>query len=103
MRACPAPGQTQILSTVNPTPAGLYVQGTITGLTGVNAGYSRTIAQMANGAVTVRLAFLSPPATGDQFQLLPGCDRTLPTCINVFNNAVHFGGMPYVPTPETAV
>lgn len=99
----PGSVETQILSTVNPTPAGLYVQGTITGLTGVNAGYSRTIAQMANGAVTVRLAFLSPPATGDQFQLLPGCDRTLPTCINVFNNAVHFGGMPYVPTPETAV
>lgn len=95
--------ETQILSTVNPTPAGLYVQGTITGLTGANAGYSRTIAQMSNGAVTVRLSFLSPPATGDQFQLLPGCDRTLATCTNVFNNAVHFGGMPYIPTPETAV
>ncbi len=99
----PGSVETQILSAVNPTPAGLYVQGTITGLTGANAGYSRTIAQMSNGAVTVRLAFLSPPATGDQFQLLPGCDRTLPTCTNVFNNAVHFGGMPYIPTPESAV
>jgi uncharacterized phage protein (TIGR02218 family) len=94
---------TQILSTVNPTPAGLYVQGTIIGLTGANAGYSRTIAEMTNGAVTVKLAFLSPPATGDQFQLLPGCDRSIATCTNVFNNAVHFGGMPYIPTPETAV
>ena len=58
---------------------------------------------MSNGTVTVKLAFLSPPATGDQFQLLPGCDRTIATCTNVFNNAVHFGGFPYVPTPETAV
>jgi uncharacterized phage protein (TIGR02218 family) len=95
--------ETQILSTVNPTPAGLYVQGTIIGLTGANSGYSRTIAGMSNGTVSVKLAFLSPPATGDQFQLLPGCDRSLATCTNIFNNAIHFGGFPYVPTPETAV
>ncbi len=95
--------ETQIFSSVNPTPAGLYVQGTIIGLTGVNAGYSRTIAGMSNGAVSVKLAFLSPPATGDEFRLLPGCDRSIATCTNVFNNAVHFGGFPYVPTPETAV
>jgi hypothetical protein len=40
---------------------------------------------------------------GDQFKLLPGCDRTLSTCTNVFNNAIHFGGFPYIPTPETAI
>jgi len=95
--------ETQILSTVNPTPAGLYVQGTVIGLTGTNADYSRTISQMSTGTVSVKLAFLSPPATGDQFQLLPGCDRSIATCTNVFNNAIHFGGMPYIPTPETAV
>jgi uncharacterized phage protein (TIGR02218 family) len=95
--------ETQIVSSVNPTPAGLYVQGTIIGLTGANAGYSRTVSGMSAGTVSVKLAFLSPPATGDQFQLLPGCDRSLATCTNVFNNAVHFGGFPYVPTPETAV
>ncbi|MGH7030006.1 MAG: phage BR0599 family protein, partial [Stellaceae bacterium] len=27
----------------------------------------------------------------------------LATCTNVFNNLVHFGGFPYVPTPESAV
>ena len=95
--------ETQILSTVNPTPAGLYVQGTIFGLTGANAGDSRTVAGMSSGNVSVKLAFLSPPMVGDQFQLLPGCDRSIATCTNVFNNAIHFGGMPYIPTPETAV
>ena len=95
--------ETQILGTINPTPAGLYIQGTITGLTGANSGYSRTIAGMSNGTVSVKLAFLSPPATGDQFQLLPGCDRSLATCTNVFNNPAHFGGVPFVPTQETAV
>src|SRR5271169_1937641 len=86
--------ETQILGTVNPTPAGLYVQGTIIGLTGANAGYSRTIAGMSNGIVSVKLAFLSPSAVGDQFKLLPGCDRSLATCTNVFNNPAHFGGVP---------
>jgi len=95
--------ETQILSTVNPTPAGLYVQGTITGLNGANAGDSRTISGMSNGTVSVKLVFLSSPAVGDQFQLLPGCDRSLATCTNVFNNPVHFGGVPFVPTQETAV
>ena len=81
-----------------------YAQGTIIAVTGANAGYSRTISSfVSGGAVTVKLAFLSPVAGGDQFQLLPGCDRTLATCTNVFNNAVHFGGFPYIPTPETAV
>src|SRR5271169_2127311 len=86
--------ETQILGTVNPTPAGLYVQGTIIGLTGANAGYRRTIAGMSNGIVSVKLAFLSPSAVGDQFKLLPGCDRSLATCTNVFNNPAHFGGVP---------
>jgi uncharacterized phage protein (TIGR02218 family) len=95
--------ETEIVSPVNPTPQGLYAQGTITGLSGANAGYTRTIMAMSNSTVMVKLAFLSPPATGDQFQLLPGCDRTIATCTNVFNNAIHFGGFPYIPTPETAV
>lgn len=102
--AClPGSTETQVLSTITPAPAGLFVQGTIIGLTGVNAGYSRTVAGMTNGTVIIKLAFLLPPAAGDQFQLLPGCDRSIATCTNVFNNAVHFGGTPYIPTPETAV
>jgi len=58
---------------------------------------------MVGGWVYVKLGFLSPVLVGDQFQLLPGCDRTISTCGSVFNNAVHFGGFPYIPTPETAV
>ena len=93
----------QIATPINPTPANLYTQGTIIGVTGTNAGSSRTVADVSGGWVYVKLAFLSPVVAGDQFQLLPGCDRTLATCQNVFNNASHFGGFPFIPTPETAV
>lgn len=93
----------KIATYVSPTPTNLYVQGTIIAVTGANTGASRTIADMAAGWIYVKLAFLSPILAGDQFQLLPGCDRTLATCQNVFNNSSHFGGFPYIPTPETAV
>lgn len=87
--------------------------GTIIGVSGANAGASRTISNFTSGGyVTFKLAFLSPVAIGDQFQILPGCDRTLTTCTNVFNNSGlfndnmppgHFGGFPYIPNPETSV
>ena len=97
-------GSTQTVITNAPNSATPFAQGTITGLTGSNAGLSRTVAGYANGStVTVKVAFPFPIAAGDQFELLPGCDRTITTCTNVFNNAVHFGGFPYIPTPETAV
>jgi uncharacterized phage protein (TIGR02218 family) len=99
----PGSTQAQIATAVSPTPANLYVQGTIIGVTGANAGSSRTIANMGSGGVSMKLPFLSSVVTGDRFQLLPGCDRTLATCTNVFNNAAHFGGFPFIPTPETAV
>ncbi len=99
----PGSTQAQIVTSVSPTPTNLYVQGTIISVTGANAGSSRTIANMGSGGVSVKLPFLSSIVTGDQFQLLPGCDRTLATCSNIFNNATHFGGFPFIPTPETAV
>jgi uncharacterized phage protein (TIGR02218 family) len=99
-----ANGSTTTVIQGAPTTATPYAQGTIIGITGGNAGYSRTISSfVSGGTLTVKLAFLSSVAVGDQFQLLPGCDRTLATCTNVFNNALHFGGFPYIPTPETAV
>jgi uncharacterized phage protein (TIGR02218 family) len=101
--AGPGSTSTQIATAISPNPANLYTQGTITGVTGANAGSSRTLANLEEGWVYVKLPFLAPVMVGDAFQLLPGCDRTLATCTNVFNNATHFGGFPYIPTPETAV
>lgn len=99
----PGSTQAQIATSVTPVPPNIFIQGTLLGVTGANAGSSRTVANMGGGLVNVKLPFLSSVAPGDQFQLLPGCDRTLSTCANIFNNAVHFGGFPYIPTPETAV
>jgi uncharacterized phage protein (TIGR02218 family) len=109
-----AAGSTSTLILGSPA-SGQYYLGTIIGLTGANAGQKRTITGVAVNQISVKLAFLSAPAAGDQFQVLPGCDRTLLTCANVYRNsrvtslgynpanAERFGGFPFVPPPEDAV
>ena len=84
----------------------VYIEGTITGLAGANAGYSRTVANA--GVITANQiglfkAWLFPVAIGDTFTVLPGCDHTTTTCNGTFNNLARFGGFPYIPPPEFAV
>lgn len=99
-----ASGSTATLIQGAPETSAPYLQGTIVGLTGQNAGETRTITGFVPGqSASVKLAFLYTPAMGDEFQLLPGCDHTAVTCNSVFNNLIHFGGFPYVPSPESAV
>jgi uncharacterized phage protein (TIGR02218 family) len=94
--------QTQIVGAPNTSTP--FTQGTIVGLTGANAGQTRTIAAFYPGQyAAVKLAFLNQPNLGDSFQILPGCDRSLATCTNIFDNQIHFGGMPFIPAPENAV
>ena len=35
--------------------------------------------------------------SGDTIAIYPGCDKSLSTCHNVFNNTLNFVGMPLVP------
>lgn len=95
--------QAAIVTSLSPSPATLYDQGTVVATSGANAGQTRTIAQLSGGSVTLLKAWLEPVAVGDGFQLLPGCDHTVATCQNAFNNLIHYGGFPYIPPPELAV
>lgn len=95
--------QAQLVMPSAPSPATLYNQGTLVGITGANAGFARTIGQVVASTAYPMKAFIYPVATGDQFEALPGCDHTTATCQGIFNNLAHFGGFPYIPPPETAV
>jgi uncharacterized phage protein (TIGR02218 family) len=97
-------GSTQTLLGGVPGGTTPYLQGTVTGISGANAGQTRTVTAYSPGVnLSVKLAFLFPIAVGDEFQLLAGCDRSLSTCTSVFGNQSHFGGMPFIPAPENAV
>ena len=67
--AGPGSTQVQIATSVSPSPPSLYVQGSLVGVTGANAGSSRSVANMGDGWIYVKLAFLSPVLPGDQFRL----------------------------------
>jgi uncharacterized phage protein (TIGR02218 family) len=95
--------QSEIHTALAPSPATLFDQGTMVGLTGQNAGLTRTIRQMLGGTAYQHRAWLYPVATGDTFRFLPGCDHTTATCQNTFANLARYGGFPYIPPPETAV
>lgn len=82
-------------------PAG-YIQGTITGATGANAGISRTASNIISPNVYLLQAFLFPIVIGDTFTLLPGCDHNTVTCDATFNNLARYGGFPNIPPPEFA-
>jgi hypothetical protein len=98
-------GSTQIAvqTGFTPSPSTAYDEGTIIGTAGANAGFTRTIQYMSGGAASLTSPFVYPIATGDGFTLLPGCDHTVSTCQNTLNNLARFGGMPYIPPPESVV
>jgi hypothetical protein len=84
--------------------AGYFNQGVIQFTSGLNSGLKRTVKTHASGGVlTMILYFPSAPAIGDTFTIVPGCDKTMATCKNTFNNLANYRGMPYVPLPETTI
>lgn len=86
-----------------PFPTGTeYDNGSITGLTGANTGYTRTIGKVFGGNIFFLKPFIFPVVVGDMFNLLPGCPLTFSACGDRQNTA-RYGGFPNVPPPESSV
>ena len=109
-------GSTQDVLTTTFVPAvnTAYDNGTIVSVTGLNAGFTRTIGKLDSSVSPSVIYFLKPwifpvVALTDTFRLLPGCDKSLATCTNTFKNQLadgsqgRYGGFPYIPPPESAV
>jgi uncharacterized phage protein (TIGR02218 family) len=101
-----AAGSTATAIRSNLTQADHYFElGAIQFTSGANNRLQRRVTAFANanGLVTVVPAFPAAPANGDTFTIYPGCDKSLATCINKFNNLSHFAGFPFVPVAETTL
>jgi uncharacterized phage protein (TIGR02218 family) len=97
-------GTTQGTINTGSTLASWVSQGTVVGLTGANAGITRTIANTGDGTqIGMFVQYLYPVTVGDTFNVLPGCDHSPPTCDGVMQNLGRFGGFPHIPPPESAV
>lgn len=84
-----------------------YSQGTVTFLTGANAGVMINIkkgyAVSGSGAIELSYPLPNLPNAGDTFRAYQGCDHTKATCLSKFGNLVNFRGFPYIPPPTTAL
>jgi uncharacterized phage protein (TIGR02218 family) len=98
-------------ATTYATPAQSLRGGTLTMINGVAAGQKRAIIDYATFTppflptqlvgITLAYPLTVAPSPGDVFTTFSGCDKTLLTCANVYNNKVNFRGFPFVPPPAT--
>ena len=97
-------GASSTASVINWTGASAnHQQGSITFVTGVNAGVTANVNAVTPGvSLTLGYPLQSVPSPGDAFTVYFGCDHTAATCQAKFNNLANFRGFPYVPPPELA-
>lgn len=79
---------------------GYFRNGLVQFLSGDNEGAIREIRRHeANGVLTVYDPLPFNVAAGDEVRVTAGCDKTLATCRDKFDNVVNFRGEPFIPGP----
>lgn len=82
--------------------SGLFSFGNITFTNGANNELSMEVKEYIHsvsggGSFILALPMPYPVGTGDTYSLTKGCDKTLKTCFERFNNVINFRGEPSVP------
>jgi uncharacterized phage protein (TIGR02218 family) len=79
-------------------PAGYFISGKLTWLTGANAGRAMEVKDNdASGAVWLQLAMEGTVQPGDTFSIVAGCAKSRDVCRDQFDNLLNFRGFPEVP------
>lgn len=82
--------------------AGYFNGGTVVFTSGANAGQPAHQVSLfqSGGWVSLYETFYYAIAPGDEFEIIPGCAKTLEAC-KAWNNVVNFGGFSNMPTSST--
>ncbi len=84
--------------TVTPfSDSGYFDGGVIKMTSGPNDGLRMEVKSYTTGQITLALPFPELVQAGDSYSMTPGCDKSLETCRDRFNNVVNFRGFPYLP------
>jgi uncharacterized phage protein (TIGR02218 family) len=83
-------------------PDGYFTLGKLQFTSGAGAGRWFSIRIYATGNIYPIKSLGFTPAPGDTFTAYPGCDKTVSTCKNTFNNLININAYPNVPVPEAA-
>lgn len=75
-----------------------FKAGEIIWTSGNNIGQRGEIREhKTGGIITMILEFNNDITNGDNFKIITGCDKSIGTCKNKFNNLLNFRGFPSVP------
>jgi hypothetical protein len=74
-----------------------YAYGKITMTSGASSGYSMEVKSSTVGTVTLQQRLPFGISAGDTYTLVQGCDKTLDTCKNTYDNVVNFRGFRHMP------
>jgi uncharacterized phage protein (TIGR02218 family) len=82
--------------------SGLFTSGLITFTSGANNGISMEVKEYlhstgSGGEIILVLPMPYTVSITDSYSLIKGCDKTLPTCKQRFDNIINFRGEPHVP------
>ncbi len=80
----------------------LAAHGSVTFTSGANAGHKRSIVAADGSGFTLAYPLWFLPEAGDSYDLFQGCDKTLTTCTDTYNNRLHFRGFPAIPDASYA-
>lgn len=93
----------EILVPTNLTnPDHYFDKGTVTFLTGPNAGIKRAIGTYVGGVMSFAYPLPEPATSGDTFNAVRGCLLSTIDC-NAQSNLPHFRGQPYIPQAVNSV
>jgi uncharacterized phage protein (TIGR02218 family) len=78
---------------------GTFDYGKLTWTSGANNGLAMEVKNWdgVNLIFTLWLPMPNVIQIGDTYSVYPGCDKRFTTCQTKFDNAINFGGFPYVP------
>lgn len=84
-------------------PASYFAYGKVTFLTGACAGLTIEVKHFNGGLVELLIPMPRPLLVGNAYRMTAGCDRSVATCRDKFNNILNFQGFPDIPDPTSVM
>lgn len=73
-----------------------FSYGKVTYLTGQSANTSSDINYNVGNEIHIQVPTNYSFAVGDEIRIIAGCDKTVNSCVNKFNNVINFGGLQFI-------
>jgi len=82
---------------------GYYQNGIVLFTNGANVNVKKSVKLYSSGMITLSTPLQYAPQVGNTFTIFAGCDKTMATCKNKFNNLDNFSGTPFIPSPDSSL